>query len=144
MRLPIIVVILFCLNGCAFFHSLTEEGMREEMQRYQDESAERDRQAEESSRAQEKRDREIREEKNRQRREAFIRAHPRISKVKQEAILKGEVFAGMTSDQVVASWGEPEKNNRTVGAWGVHEQWVYGRTYLYFRGGVMSSFQDSK
>ena len=57
-------------------------------------------------------------------------------------IHKGEVRIGMTTEQCRAAWGRPERVNRSVGSYGVHEQWVYGRTYLYFEDGVMTSFQD--
>ena len=59
-----------------------------------------------------------------------------------EVISKKQVRIGMTTDQVRAAWGRPERVNRTVGSYGVHEQWVYGYTYLYFEDGVMTSFQD--
>ena len=59
-----------------------------------------------------------------------------------EVINKKQVRIGMTTDMVRYAWGRPERVNRTVGSYGVHEQWVYGRTYLYFEDGVMTSFQD--
>lgn len=58
------------------------------------------------------------------------------------AIKHEEVVLGMTIDEAKLSWGAPNDINRTVGAWGVHEQWVYGRTYLYFKNGILTSFQD--
>ena len=40
-------------------------------------------------------------------------------------------------------FGPPNDINRTVGKWGVHEQWVYGNgVYLYFENGILTSFQD--
>jgi len=48
----------------------------------------------------------------------------------------------MTKEQVLASWGKPEDINRSVGRWGVHEQWIYDSTYLYFENGILTSFQD--
>lgn len=59
-------------------------------------------------------------------------------------ILKGKIIIGMDRDMVIASWGSPESKNRTVGSWGVHEQWIYGNTYLYFDDGILKSFQDSE
>jgi len=59
-----------------------------------------------------------------------------------ELIHKHHVRIGMTTEQVIAAWGRPRDINRTVGSYGVHEQWVYGSTYLYFEDGVMTSFQD--
>jgi len=49
---------------------------------------------------------------------------------------------GMGSNMVKASWGEPEDINRTVGSFGVHEQWIYGDTYVYFEDGILTSWQD--
>jgi DNA-directed RNA polymerase subunit RPC12/RpoP len=54
----------------------------------------------------------------------------------------GQVQIGMTPEQARAAWGAPEDINRSVGSWGVHEQWVYGNTYLYFQNGKLTSFQD--
>ena len=50
----------------------------------------------------------------------------------------------MTKEEVEASlWGLPEKVNRTVTQYSVHEQWVYGQgQYLYFTDGILTSFQD--
>lgn len=58
------------------------------------------------------------------------------------AIKDQKVVLGMTAKQVELSWGKPEDVNRSVGSWGVHEQWVYGRQYLYLENGKVSSFQD--
>lgn len=58
-------------------------------------------------------------------------------------VAKREVRLGMTKAMVIDSWGQPKDINRTVGSWGVHEQWVYGdRTYLYFENGKLTSWQD--
>jgi hypothetical protein len=59
-----------------------------------------------------------------------------------EAIRGQKVVLGMTAEQVELSWGKPEDVNRSVGSWGVHEQWVYGRQYVYLEDGTVSSFQD--
>lgn len=49
----------------------------------------------------------------------------------------------MTNAMARESWGLPEDINRTVGAWGVHEQWIYpGNVYLYFENGILTSWQD--
>lgn len=51
---------------------------------------------------------------------------------------------GMSKADVLAiSWGKPERVNRTVNAYGSHEQWVYGsRSYLYFDGDALVSIQN--
>ena len=59
-----------------------------------------------------------------------------------KAIKEKKVFIGMTKEQVLASWRKPEDINRSVGMWGVHEQWIYGETYLYFENDILTSFQD--
>ena len=59
-----------------------------------------------------------------------------------EMIMAKKIWLGMTSAMAVESWGRPEDINRSVGAWGTHEQWVYGDTYLYFENGVLTSWQD--
>ncbi|MFZ3064741.1 MAG: hypothetical protein WA277_05615 [Nitrospirota bacterium] len=62
-----------------------------------------------------------------------------------DAIKKHSIVMGMTKEQVKLSWGLPIDINRSVGSWGVHEQWVYGRysrTYLYFENGKLTSWQD--
>ena len=63
----------------------------------------------------------------------------------REAIRKGRPGLGMRDEEVRASWGPPIRINRSVGSWGVHEQWVYpGRNYLYFKNGSLTSIQRSK
>ena len=52
------------------------------------------------------------------------------------------IWLGMTKEMATISWGSPNDINRTVGSWGVHEQWVYGRSYLYFENGILKSYQN--
>lgn len=59
-----------------------------------------------------------------------------------EKILNGEIWLGMTSDMTRESKGEPTKINKSLGSWGVHEQWVYYGKYLYFENGILKSWQD--
>lgn len=62
-----------------------------------------------------------------------------------KAISERKVLIGMTSQQVIKSWGPPEQRNRTVNSNRTHEQWVYpGNRYLYFDNDIMTSFQDSR
>ncbi|MHB8983782.1 MAG: hypothetical protein ACYC4E_00310, partial [Carboxydocellales bacterium] len=69
------------------------------------------------------------------------------SKKTWNAIHNQQVLIGMNPTQVMLSWGKPDDINRTVGSWGVHEQWVYRygdfeANYLYFRNGKLTSWQD--
>ncbi len=58
-------------------------------------------------------------------------------------ILQQKVRIGMTSAMCIESWGRPSDINKTIGAWGVHEQWVYGlSSYLYFEDGVLTTIQN--
>ena len=58
-------------------------------------------------------------------------------------IKKQHVRLGWGKEKCIMSWGRPEDINKTIGAWGVHEQWVYGSSsYLYFENGVLSSIQN--
>ena len=65
------------------------------------------------------------------------------------AILSHKIFIGMTAKQVIESWGPPDRVNRSVFKWEVHEQWIYERgsvfdaTYLYFENDTLTGWQDS-
>jgi len=77
------------------------------------------------------------------RRGKYCRAHPETSGAFRQAILKGQIAIGMTTDMLIASWGFPEDINRTVMAGLVSEQWVYGKgVYVYLDNGVVTSWQD--
>lgn len=65
------------------------------------------------------------------------------------AIARGEVFIGMSADEVVESWGRPTRVNTSVGAYGRHEQWVYQRgrlraQYVYLQNWVVTSTQSTE
>ncbi|WP_287372291.1 hypothetical protein [Prosthecochloris sp.] len=68
---------------------------------------------------------------------------PGTSQKVRRAIERQEVTMGMTKKEAVLSWGEPEKVNKSVGSWGVREQWVYGYNYLYFKNGKLTSWQTT-
>jgi hypothetical protein len=59
-----------------------------------------------------------------------------------KVIIDKKIKIGMKKEMVIDSWGEPEDIHRTVGTWGVHEQWIYGTKYLYFENNILTSFQD--
>jgi len=66
------------------------------------------------------------------------------SEQEKELMIEGKVQLGMSENQVRIAWGPPRDINRSVGAWGSHEQWVYNDfgPYLYFENGVLTSRQD--
>jgi hypothetical protein len=64
----------------------------------------------------------------------------------QTDVLRGQIRAGFTPDQVILSWGKPDHINKTRTLVGVHEQWVYGEnpfpnTYVYFENGEVKSWE---
>ena len=63
--------------------------------------------------------------------------------VNAQKILDEKIWLGMTDKMTKESWGNPNDINRTVGSWGVHEQWIYSDTYLYFENGKLTSWQEN-
>lgn len=62
-----------------------------------------------------------------------------------KSIKKSNISIGMTDDEVLKSeWGEPNKINKTESAYGIREQWVYDRGYLYFEDGYLTTIQTSQ
>ncbi|MFD2726815.1 SH3 domain-containing protein [Hyunsoonleella rubra] len=59
-------------------------------------------------------------------------------------LLDGYYWIGMTEKMARISLGEPDRINKTVGSWGVHEQWIYHELYLYFENGKLRSYQNSR
>lgn len=55
---------------------------------------------------------------------------------------EGYYWTGMNREMATISLGNPKEINRTVGSWGVHEQWVYDNIYLYFENGKLTSYQN--
>jgi hypothetical protein len=55
---------------------------------------------------------------------------------------EGDFWLGMTEEMAVVSLGYPDKKNRSVGPWGVHEQWIFTGLYLYFENGKLNSYQE--
>jgi hypothetical protein len=132
-----------------------EKRVKEEVEKREKEEIERLEKEEKRIKAEEKRIKEerqaqIRAQQEKQERE--IRAQQgeyeieiKLSKYEprvRELIRQRRINLGFTKEQVELSWGEPERINRTVGRWGVHEQWVYGHTYVYFEDGILTSWQD--
>jgi len=61
-----------------------------------------------------------------------------------DKILNNYYWIGMTAEMAIISLGKPNSINKSVGKWGVHEQWVYDGEYLYFENGKLTSFQNSR
>lgn len=52
------------------------------------------------------------------------------------------IFLGMTANMAIESIGEPKSINKSTGSWGIHEQWVYDKKFLYFENNVLTSWQE--
>ena len=61
---------------------------------------------------------------------------------KDELKGSGKLWVGMTKDEARLSLGKPRYDNRSVGSWGTHNQWVYKYYNLYFENGKLTSWQD--
>lgn len=61
-----------------------------------------------------------------------------------DAIYRGEVRLGMTTEMVLKAIGEPTKINTTEGSYGVLQQWCYeySKRYLYFKNGTLTDIQE--
>jgi hypothetical protein len=68
----------------------------------------------------------------------------------EAAIRAGEVFIGMTADEVVKSWGQPSKINSSTSVGGLNEQWIYRSKrigydqYVYLDNGIVTGTQSSQ
>ncbi len=68
----------------------------------------------------------------------IINLHPEWNSSVKEAILNGDVKAGMSKEQVQASWGLPKDISVNIYKSGNHDQWRYGASrYLYFKNGEL-------
>lgn len=78
--------------------------------------------------------------------ERFFYLAEKYGKQNAKHIMEKSVTIGWSKSMCKEAWGEPTKINRSVGSWGVHEQWVYKyshkASYLYFRDGVLTSIQN--
>jgi hypothetical protein len=79
--------------------------------------------------------------KHREAKKEYIKNHPERSRF-IALMEKEKIVIGMNKQEVKFSWGEPRDINRTVTTYGVHEQWVYDSSYLYFEGDKLTSWQD--
>lgn len=58
------------------------------------------------------------------------------------SILNHSIWIGMTNDMATESIGSPKAINKSIGSWGIHEQWVYDKKFLYFENGILTSWQE--
>ncbi len=52
------------------------------------------------------------------------------------------IWKGMTDEMVRDGWGEPDRIDKNVEAWGVFEQWFYGNVTFFFRDGKLTDWNE--
>ena len=64
--------------------------------------------------------------------------------INKDLARRESIKVGIDQCTLYASWGFPERANRSVGPWGVHSQLIYGDfgPYVYVQNGVVRSYQD--
>ena len=68
----------------------------------------------------------------------------KFGKLTYEKLKKGNYWKGMTKEMARISLGDPNSDNKSVGSWGVHNQWVYDYINLYFENGKLQQKDDSR
>ncbi len=66
----------------------------------------------------------------------------KYGKTLYEKLKKGYYWIGMTDKMAIIALGLPDDINRSVGSWGIQEQWVYKGAYYYFENGKLKSYQN--
>jgi len=61
------------------------------------------------------------------RREEYVDSHPGLDPELKEIILRGNLRVDMTTNQVIASWGEPKEKRLLESVGVIKEEWVYQR-----------------
>ena len=92
------------------------------------------------------------EEDQRVLREEMVARHPEWPAGTRTLVEEGEIKIGMTQEQLLSSWGNPNNVNKNVGSWGVFEQWSYGDVrypgstiyYVYVENGILTSWQRNE
>jgi hypothetical protein len=135
-----LMCILILLSGCAPNHEIERlicdaEKKIIEQERF---GVQTDRQLEEIATIETR----MAENQAKRERQEYVNLNPGISERLRTAILEEKIILGMNREQVKLSWGKPKDVNKTVGSWGIHEQWVIGGHYLYFENGILTSWQD--
>ena len=65
-----------------------------------------------------------------------------LSKKEIDSVNLKEIYVGMRLCALYASWGDPDRENKSVGSWGVRVQHVYGRNYVYTRNDIIVSYSN--
>jgi hypothetical protein len=53
-----------------------------------------------------------------------------------------QIWKGMTDEMVRDGWGEPDRIDKNVEAWGVFTQWIYGEVIFFFKNGKLTDWDE--
>ena len=53
-----------------------------------------------------------------------------------------QIWKGMTDEMVRDGWGEPDRIDKNVEAWGVFTQWIYGEVTFFFKDGKLTDWDE--
>jgi hypothetical protein len=59
-------------------------------------------------------------------------------------IVNKQIWTGMTDEMVMESWGEPDRIDKNVEAWGTFTQWNYGDVTFFFKDGKLTEWEGEK
>ena len=54
------------------------------------------------------------------------------------------IWKGMTDEMVRDGWGEPDRIEKNIEAWGVFTQWIYGDVIFFFRDGTLTDWEEGR
>jgi hypothetical protein len=55
-----------------------------------------------------------------------------------------QIWTGMTDEMVMESWGEPDRIDQDVEAWGTFTQWYYGNVTFFFNDGKLTEWEGEE
>lgn len=59
-------------------------------------------------------------------------------------IYNKHIWKGMTEKMLQASWGKPDKIDKSVKNWGTFTQWYYGDVTFFFRDRILTDWEEKK
>jgi hypothetical protein len=54
------------------------------------------------------------------------------------------IWKGMTDEMVQDGWGEPDRTEKNIEAWGVFTRWIYGNIIFFFRDGILTDWEEGR
>ncbi len=54
------------------------------------------------------------------------------------------IWKGMTDEMVRDGWGEPDRIEKNIEAWGVFTQWIYGNVIFFFQDGKLTDWDEGR